>query len=216
VGFNSLTRSALQDASRNGAMQSNFLFEPSENDAALRTLEGLRYQPEFVDSDFEAALLERISDLPFREFEFHGYLGKRRVVSFGWRYEYSGRGALREAEDIPGFLLDLRSRAASFAHLEPEELQQVLVTEYRQGAGIGWHRDKPVFEKVVGVSLLAPCVLRFRRKLEGTRAWERENLVAQPRSAYLLEGPVRREWEHSIVSVDELRYSITFRSLRKE
>ena len=200
------------------AVQSNLLFQSSENESALKGLEGLRYEPEFVDSNHEAALLKRIRELPFREFEFHGYLGKRRIVSFGWRYEYSGRGSLKEAEDLPDFLLDLRLRAASFARLNPESLQQVLITEYRSGSGIGWHRDKPVFDKVVGISLLAPCVLRFRRKIEGKpkRAWERENLVAQPRSAYLLHGPVRLEWEHSILRVDELRYSITFRSLRQE
>lgn len=119
--------------------------------------------------------------LQFREFEFHGCLGKRRIVSFGRRYDYSGRGELKKAEDIPDFLLGLRRCAASFAQLEPEALQQVLVTEYPAGAGIGWHRDKPVFDQVVGISLLAPCVLRFRRKVNArTRTWERVNFLAQP------------------------------------
>jgi alkylated DNA repair dioxygenase AlkB len=141
-------------------------------------------------------------------------------VSYGWRYEYSGRGVLKPAEDIPEFLLDLRARAGSFAQLDPAELQQVLVTEYPAGAGIGWHRDKPVFDRVVGISLLAPCILRFRRKVNREskarrerNIWERVNLVTQPGSAYLLGGPVRSEWEHSILRVDELRYSVTFRSL---
>jgi alkylated DNA repair dioxygenase AlkB len=199
--------------------QSNLMFEPAADEGALKILEGLRYEADFIDSSYEADLLEKVSQLPFREFEFHGYLGKRRIVSFGWRYEYSGRGALKHTTEIPDFLLDLRSRAASFAQLEPSTFEQVLVTEYRSGAGIGWHRDKPVFDRVVGISLLAPCVLRFRRKLPkkiGKRStWERANLTAQPRSAYLLEGPVRSEWEHSILQVEELRYSITFRTLRQ-
>ena len=108
--------------------------------------------------------MSRVREFPFREFEFHGYLGKRRVVSFGWQYDFSGTG-LQKAEDIPEFLLPLRASAALFAGMEPEAFQHVLVTEYGPGAGIGWHRDKSVFGEVVGISLLAPCVLRFRKKL---------------------------------------------------
>jgi alkylated DNA repair dioxygenase AlkB len=154
-----------------------------------------------------------VRGLPFREFEFHGYTGKRRVVSFGWHYDFSGR-RLRKADDIPDFLLALRSAAAAFAGLEPEALRHVLVTEYGPGSGIGWHRDKAMFGETVGVSLLSPCVLRLRRKA-GERRWERANVEAEPRSAYLLSGPARSEWEHSILRVDALRYSITFRNLRE-
>jgi alkylated DNA repair dioxygenase AlkB len=204
-------------------VRANILFESFENESALTALEGLQYQPDFIDAPSEGNLLAHVRTLPFREFEFRGYLGKRRIVSFGWRYEYSGRGELKQAADIPDFLLGLRRHAASFVQLEPEALQQVLVTEYRAGAGIGWHRGKSVFDQVVGISLLAPCVLRFRRKVDanlkvdkGTTTWERVNLLAQPRSVYLLEGPARLDWEHSILRVDELRYSITFRSLRSK
>lgn len=200
----------------------------STNEEARQSLEGFRYQPELISVAEEDALLTRIRELPFKNFEFHGFKGKRRTVSFGWQYEFSGRGALRKADDIPDFLLPLQSRAASFAGIEPEAFQHVLVIEYGPGAGIGWHRDRPVFGDVIGVSLLAPCVLRFRRKAssasrkkfrdEGaprkTRStWERVNLSAQPRSAYFLTGPARSEWEHSILRVDELRYSITFRNV---
>ena len=201
-------------------MQSELLFNPGLSESAIKSLEGFRYEPSFIDHTYESELLAQIQRLPFREFEFHGYLGKRRIVSYGWRYEYSGRGVLKGAEDIPEFLVDLRARAASFAQLKPAELQQVLVTEYRAGAGIGWHCDKPVFDRVVGVSLLAPCILRFRRKVNGKptaptakKIWERVNIVTQPRSAYLLTGLVRSEWEHSILRVDEDRYSVTYRSL---
>lgn len=175
--------------------------------------EGLRYQPALISVGDEQALIARVRELPFREFEFHGYLGKRRVVSFGWKYDFSSQ-RLQQADEIRAYLLSLRSLAALFANLEPEALQQVLVTEYAEGAGIGWHRDKAVFDQVVGVSLLAPCTLRFRHKANGN--WERANLRAAPRSAYHLSGPARAEWEHSISRVDKLRYSITFRSMRAE
>ena len=175
--------------------------------------EGLRYQPALISRSDEAPLVERVRALPFREFEFHGYLGKRRVVSFGWKYDFSSQ-RLQKADEIPDYLLSLRTLAALFANLEAEAFQQVLVTEYADGAGIGWHRDKAVFGEVVGISLLAPCTLRFRRKAGGN--WERANLRAEPRSAYHLSGPARSEWEHSIARVDTLRYSITFRSMREE
>ncbi|HEV2764044.1 MAG TPA: alpha-ketoglutarate-dependent dioxygenase AlkB [Pyrinomonadaceae bacterium] len=175
--------------------------------------EGFRYEPELIGPGDEAALLARVRELPFREFEFHGYTGKRRVVSFGWHYDFSARH-LQKADDLPDFLLALRPAAAAFAGLEPEELQHVLVTEYGPGAGIGWHRDKSVFGETVGVSLLSPCVLRLRRKA-GERRWERANVVTEPRSAYLLSGPARWEWEHSIPQVEALRYSVTFRNLRE-
>jgi alkylated DNA repair dioxygenase AlkB len=178
--------------------------------------EGFRYRPELVSHAAEASILERVRELPFREFEFHGYTGKRRVVSFGWHYDFAAR-VLRKADDIPPFLLALRDSAATFAGMDAARLQHVLVTEYGAGAAIGWHRDKDVFGEVVGVSLLAPCVFRLRRKAAaGGAGWERASLTAEPRSAYLLSGPSRTQWEHSIPPVDALRYSVTFRNLRED
>jgi alkylated DNA repair dioxygenase AlkB len=176
--------------------------------------EGFRYRPELITPADEVSLLARVRELPFREFEFHGYTGRRRVVSFGRRYDFSARH-LQKADDIPEYLLPLREVAAAFAGLEPEEFQHVLVTEYGPGAGIGWHRDKAVFGEVVGVSLLAPCVLRMRHAV-GDKKWERAKVSLESRSAYLLSGPPRSDWEHSIPPVGALRYSITFRNLRED
>lgn len=173
---------------------------------------GFRYQPDVVPPVDEQALLECVRELPFRDFEFQGYVGKRRVVSYGWRYDFNER-VLHRTDDIPSFLHSLRDRAAAFAGMPPGELQHVLVTEYSPGAGIGWHRDKAVFSEVVGISLLSPCTFRLRRQ-QGDR-WQRASLTAEPRSAYLLSGPSRTEWEHSIPEVDALRYSITYRHLRE-
>jgi alkylated DNA repair dioxygenase AlkB len=174
--------------------------------------QGFRYEPDILTQAQEIELLNRVRELPFVEFQFQGYVGKRRVVSYGWQYDFNLR-VLREADDIPPFLLAVREAAAEFAGMPPERLQQVLVTEYDAGAGIGWHRDKAVFGEVIGLSLLSACRFRLRRKA-GT-SWERVSLTAEPRSAYLLSGPARTEWEHSIPEVNALRYSITFRNFRE-
>jgi len=180
----------------------------------LRYPEGFRYQPELISRADEDILLEQLHTLPFRDFEFHGFTGKRRVVSFGWKYDYTER-QLNKVEDIAPFLIPLREQAAAFAGVQPSALQHALVTEYSPGAGIGWHRDKAEFGIVIGVSLVSACAFRLRRKLADGK-WERFTLTAQPRSAYLMSGPSRTEWEHSIPGVDALRYSITFRNLRED
>ncbi len=172
--------------------------------------EGLRFHPDFISAEEEAQLAAGIAALDLKPFEFHGFQGNRRTVSFGWQYRFDGSG-LRKADDIPGFLLPVREKAARLASLDAEAFQHVLLIEYAPGAGIGWHRDRPVFGDVVGISLLAPARLRFRRKIG--EKWERVALIADPRSAYLLTGPARHEWEHSIPAMEALRYSITFRSL---
>ena len=174
--------------------------------------EGFKYQPGVLSPEEEQSLLERVRTLPFKEFEFQGFVGKRRTVSYGWRYDFNDR-SLQQADDIPDFLRSLRDTAGEFAGVEPTTLQQVLVTEYDAGAAIGWHRDKKVFGDVIGISLLSACRFRFRRRA-GT-GWERAAIIAEPRSAYLLRGPSRTEWEHSIPAVESLRYSITYRSLRE-
>jgi alkylated DNA repair dioxygenase AlkB len=185
-------------------------------DAAPTLPDGMRYTPDLVTAAAERALVESFAELPFRAFEFQGFLGKRRVVSFGWRYDFNLM-KVEATEDMPAFLVGLRERAAAFAGLAPAALQQVLLTEYAPGAGIGWHKDRSVFGEVVGISLLAPCVFRLRRKTAAKPrpAWQRLSLTLTPRSAYLLSGPARRDWEHSIPEVEALRYSVTFRNLRE-
>jgi len=173
--------------------------------------EGMAYRPELVALDEEAALAELMARLPFAPFQLRGFEGNRLPLSYGWHYAFDGSG-LHEAGPIPGWLLPLRERAAVFAGLPPAALEHVLLIEYAPGAGIGWHRDRPAFGDVVGVSLLAAARLRFRRKTE--TGWERRNVIAEPRSAYLLRGPSRSEWEHSIPPMETLRYSITFRALK--
>jgi alkylated DNA repair dioxygenase AlkB len=187
------------------------LSQPDLFQASPALPEGFRYRPDFLTAAEEHDLVERFADLPFKDFEFRGYRGNRRVLSFGWQYDFNRMELLR-TEDMPAFLLSLRERAARFAGLEASEFQHVLLTEYAAGAGIGWHRDKLMFAEVVGISLGSRCVFRFRRKA-GSK-WERASVVTEPRSAYLLQGPSRTEWEHSIPAVDSLRYSITFRNFK--
>jgi alkylated DNA repair protein (DNA oxidative demethylase) len=179
-------------------------------DPPLAAPAGLVYAPGFIDPAEEAGLAGRIAALPFKPFEFHGFTGNRRTVSFGLHYAFDGSG-LTQADPVPDWLRPLRARAAALAGVEPEAIVHALVIEYAPGAGIGWHRDRPVFGDVVGISLIAPAPLRFRRKSGGK--WERFTVTAEPRSAYLLRGEARHDWEHSIPQLETLRYSVTFRTL---
>lgn len=175
------------------------------------TLPGFRYAPDLLSAAEEAQLVATFQTLPFKPFEFHGYLGNRRIVSFGHRYDYAAR-TLREADAMPAFLSPLKRKASQFTGIDAGAFEQALVTEYAPGAGIGWHRDKPMFEDVVGFSFLASCTLRLRR--EETTGWERRAVKIAPRSGYLLHGEVRDAWEHSIAPMDVTRYSVTLRTFR--
>lgn len=172
--------------------------------------EGFEYRAGLVSPDEEAELVEQFRKLELHEYEFHGFLGKRRIISFGQHYDLAD-DTLRSASEIPDFLLPLRERAAGFAGVASSELQHALVTEYAPGAAIGWHRDRPGYKDIIGLSFASRCRFRLRRK-RGT-SWERAEKVLEPRSAYLLRGPVRLQWQHSIPPVEQLRYSVTFRSL---
>ena len=190
------------------------LFDEAPSPARPEGLpDGFAYRAEIVSPDEEAILLAWLGGLPFEPFQFRGYEARRRVVSFGWRYDFN-EGGLKAADPFPAWLQPLAARAAAFAGLAPEAFAHALLTEYAPGAGIGWHRDRPQFEDVVGVSFLSPCRFRFRLKEAG--GWRRAAFTAEPRSAYLLRGPARRVWEHSIPPLETLRYSITFRSFRPD
>jgi alkylated DNA repair dioxygenase AlkB len=171
---------------------------------------GLRYE-EAVLSEAEAeSLIDRFGGLDLAPFRFHGWLGNRRTQSFGWRYDFDD-ASFTPAEPIPDWLQAARDKAAAFAQVRPDDFVHVLLARYDPGAGIGWHRDRDVFEKVVGISLGTPATLRFRQRTDG--GFRRANLHVQPRSAYLLAGEARHDWEHSISPGVSLRYSITFRTL---
>jgi alkylated DNA repair dioxygenase AlkB len=180
-------------------------------DAPASGADGFAYRPQLFSPAEERAFVGQFEKLHFKPFEFHGYLGNRRIVSFGYRYDYAGR-ALRASDPIPDFLDPLKQIASGFSGIPAQDLQQALVTEYAPGAGIGWHRDKPMFEDVIALSFLAPCVLRLRRREEAS--WTRLSVPVAPRSGYLLRGPSRDIWEHSIAPMETLRYSVTFRSFR--
>ena len=139
--------------------------------------------------------------------------GSASPPPYGWRYDFD-TASFGPADPIPDWLLPLRQRAAGFARLAPDQLVQALVIRYDPGAGIGWHRDRPVFEHVVGISLGAPATMRFRRRRPG--GFDRRSALLAPRSIYHLAGEARQEWEHSIAEIAVTRWSITFRSLSKK
>ncbi|MCA1455647.1 alpha-ketoglutarate-dependent dioxygenase AlkB [Bradyrhizobium sp. BRP22] len=182
----------------------------ADNSSASSAPEGLRYVADFISSEVERELIARITALPLQPFQFGQYQGKRRVASFGFRYDYTER-RLREADSMPDWLGPVIEQVEAFGGPQTE-IAQVLCTEYDTGVGIGWHRDKPQFDRILGLSLGSPCKFRFRRPA-GDK-WERFTLEAQPRSIYLLSGAARQVWEHSIPAVEAPRYSITLRTMR--
>jgi len=177
--------------------------------SASREPEGLRYAAEFVSPAAEQDLIARTAALPLQPFQFGQYEGKRRVASFGFRYDYTLR-RLQEAEPIPDWLDPIVEQVQAFGG-PSTRIRQVLCTEYDVGVGIGWHRDKPHSDRVFGLSLGSACKFRFRRPIG--EKWERFTLDAAPRSLYMMSGASRLVWEHSIPAVEAPRYSITFRTM---
>lgn len=173
---------------------------------------GYVYEPDFLSAVEEAALLEAIRALPLTNAEYKQYRARRRVMSYGGRYDYNAN-RLNEAAPIPEFLLPLRERVARWAGRAPEEFTHALIAEYSEGTQLGWHRDVPDFEMVVGISLLSACRMRFRRYPPQPRE-KSLALELAPRSIYRLEHEARWAWQHSVPPVPSLRYSITFRTLR--
>jgi alkylated DNA repair dioxygenase AlkB len=175
---------------------------------------GFRYAEDFVSADDEAALLAEIARLPLAGARYKEWTANRRIVSYGGRYDFSA-SELLPADPIPPFLLDLRAAAANFLGVPSGDLTHALVAEYRARTQLGWHRDVPEFELVGGISLLGPARMRLRRYPHVAHAAERPLAVElAPRSIYALTGEARWGWQHAISPTPDLRYSITFRSLR--
>ena len=174
---------------------------------------GLLYRPELIDDSEEATLLCTLEALDFREITMRGQTARRTVRLYGVDYDYES-GELRPGDPLPPELACLRDRCAELAGIPPAELVQALVSRYPAGAGIGWHRDAPMFgSKVIGVSLLSSCRMRFQRRAKDRRLVYALELA--PRSGYVLAGSARWAWQHSIPATKALRYSVTFRSLRR-
>ena len=175
--------------------------------------DGLTYVEDLVTSEEERALLDALERVEFRTLTMRGQTARRTVRHYGLDYDYES-GELVPADPLPEELRFLRDRCAALVERQPEDLVQILVSRYPQGAGIGWHRDAPMFgSRIAGVSLRAPCRMRFQRTVKGER--ETAAIELAPRSAYVLSGRARWSWQHSIPATKALRYSITFRTLRR-
>lgn len=202
-------------------MKSSALHKPAQIISASHDLfghsaapVGFRYAPNLISPAEEQAFVRTFEALPFKPFEFQGFLANRRIVAYGHKYDYAAR-TLRGAAPMPDFLTPLKEAASRFTGIPAEDFIQALVTEYAPGAGIGWHRDKPMFQNIAALSFLAPCTLRLRRKT-GKQTYERQSAQIAPRSGYLLQGSAREDWEHSIEPMEALRYSVTLRTFRPE
>ena len=176
---------------------------------------GLIYSAEFISRDEEQKLVAEIGNLLFAEIKMHGVVAKRRAAHFGRSYEYQS-ARVGAAPPVPEYLLPLRGRIADFTNCSSAEFAEVLISEYPAGAGIGWHRDAPAFDFIVGISLLSECTMKFRPwpLTRGSQVQKSVSLLLEPRSLYVLRGPVRTYWQHHIPPTKRLRYSITFRTLR--
>jgi DNA oxidative demethylase len=174
--------------------------------------QGLVLRPEALRPEEEASLVERLDALRFDPIVMHGQAARRTARHYGLGYDYESRTP-RPGEPVPDWLLPVRARAAELAGEDPDALVEVLVQRYPPGSTIGWHRDAPAFETVIGVSLAGGCRLRFQRGTgDARRVWE---VTLDPRSGYVLAGAARWSWQHSIPATKELRYSVTFRTLKR-
>ena len=174
--------------------------------------DGFLYSPEFISSEEENELLRQIANLEFRAFDFHGYIAKRRIVEYGFEYDFTSRQA-QTARPLPAFLDAFRVRAAAWAGIRADQIIESVITEYSPGSPIGWHRDVPQFEIIIGISLKSSCRFRFN-PFRGEGKMVATSL--EPRSAYILRGAARWQYQHSIPAVKTLRYSITFRTWKSK
>jgi len=174
---------------------------------------GLGFSPDAISIADEKALIAEINRIDLPHFQFQGWSSNRRTKSFGWQYDFNNAN-FAPSEPIPDFLQPLKHIAAEFASVDPDAIVQASLIKYESGAGIGWHKDRPELDAVIGFSLGAPATMRFRRRTE--RGFERASILLPPRSIYHLDGEVRYGWEHSIAPMRETRWSITFRGLSEK
>jgi DNA oxidative demethylase len=183
--------------------------------------EGFVYRPHFITPAQEQELVEHIRQIEFGEVKMHGVIARRHTKHYGLSYEYSSR-QVQPGELMPDFILTLREQLRTLTDIAPDKFVEVLISEYPTGAGIGWHRDAPIFEVIAGVSLLSECRIRFRPQPTPPgpadpippKPFKPLVQLVEPRSAYLLQGASRWRWQHNIPTTEQLRYSITFRTLR--
>jgi alkylated DNA repair dioxygenase AlkB len=178
--------------------------------------EGFVYIPDFLTREEEADLYTRISKIVLHNFNFQGFKANRKVASFGYDYSFEN-GSLSKGEEIPSTLDFLVEKVSQQMGITQQEFAELLVTEYPVGSVINWHRDAPPFDLIAGISLMADCTFRLRpqNKAKQTRA----SVISFPvnrRSLYIMQGPARTDWQHSITPVKQVRYSITLRTLRGE
>lgn len=175
--------------------------------------DGFVYRTDFLSLGQEAQLLEQIRTLPFREAQYKEWRARRRIVSFGGSYDFS-RNRLTAAPPIPEFLHPLREQVAQWANIPVARIEHAMIAEYQPATPLGWHRDVPQFEDVMGVSLLGHARLRFRPWPPKHNQRTTHALELEPRSAYLMRGAARWQWQHAVSPTRELRFSITFRTRR--
>lgn len=182
-------------------------------EAPVAAIEGLRYERGFLCAAEEAELLRIVQGLPLKEMRYKEYKARRRGTSFGGSYDFD-TNRLKPGAPLPEALHPLRAKVAAWAGIGPEDLSHVLIAEYRPGTPLGWHRDVPDFEDIIGVSLHNDAVMQFRPYVPGAAASGPAALefLIEPRSVYLLRGPARWAWQHAIAPTEALRYSITLRT----
>lgn len=184
-------------------------------EAPAAAIEGLRYEREFLGRDEEQALLALVRGFSLREMRYKEFTARRRGIGFGGSYDFDNH-RLRPGPPLPASLHPLRDRVAAWMGMPPEAFAHALVAEYRPGTPLGWHRDVPDFEDIVGVSLLGDAVLQLRPYPPASpSAPARLELRLAPRSIYMLRGPARWAWQHAIAPTEGLRYSITMRTRRR-
>jgi alkylated DNA repair dioxygenase AlkB len=187
------------------------LFGPPEGPALP---EGLTFEEAFIGRDEEASLLAVIASLPLSEARYRGFTARRRVASYGTQYDFDDL-KLSAGLPLPDALRPLREKAAAWIGVAPDAFTNVLVAEYRPGTPLGWHRDVPDFEAIVGVSLGGAARMRLRPYPPvNPKKADVISIALPPRSAYVMRGDARWRWQHSIAPTTQLRWSITLRTAR--